>query len=243
MCEHRTIKAEAASLDEARKQIDADIHTSLRVLSENILCDDRPHKITDIGETTDAAFMDAMKKKSADAERIERQDVTFPERRSITVRTEDEDAAKHVARGQVGDGAVVEDIALTELGKRGFLGIGRIPSAYEVTIFQPAVIELTVKGPANCRSDRGEVRATLSTMRRVHGRERHGRSVPNRNRWEPRNVGNMLCVYENRDLRQVLTARWFAGSQDAIRTDSSCGQNAEHSFVIHGPACDKERHP
>lgn len=97
----QTIAGEADSLEEARKQIEAQKPQGLAVLAEKIVSDGKPRTARAAADTADAAFAEAQRDVPADAVVLERKEVTPAARKTVSVEAFDEKSARAQIKGQL----------------------------------------------------------------------------------------------------------------------------------------------
>jgi hypothetical protein len=142
-----TIEIEADSLEEARSKAPA----GCRLIAEEILSDGRPQSVEGMAETTEVAFQQARAKLPAEAEILGHRETQPPSQKSLQIAAFDEAEARAVAQPRLGAEAAILGIRLGNVGRKGFLGIGSQPNTYEVTVTQPARVEITFKVKARIR--------------------------------------------------------------------------------------------
>jgi len=142
-----TIEIEADSLEEARSKAPA----GCRLIAEEILSDGRPQSVEGMAETTEVAFQQARAKLPAEVEVLGQREVVSPGQKSLQIAAFDEAEARSLAQRRLDAGGEILGIRLGNLGRKGFLGIGSQPNTYEVTVTQPARVEITFKAKARIR--------------------------------------------------------------------------------------------
>ena len=145
--DEETIELEAGSLEEARRQVPA----GCRLANEEIRSDGRPQPIQGTAETVEAAFQQARATLPAEVEVLARREVVSPGQKSLEIAAFDEVEARSLAQRRLDAGGKILDLRLDRLGRKGFLGIGRQPNSYAVTVTQPARVEITFKTKARIR--------------------------------------------------------------------------------------------
>lgn len=168
----RTIEIEAESLEEARKQLQAQIPEGLHLLSEDVISDESPKTVQAVASTTEAAFAKAHGEIPNNAEVLERKGLRDAERKVITVDAFDEQAARlsaeHQATSQFGSDAVVDSLKLAVTGSKGLLGIGKKPNQYQAEILQPALVEITCRTKAKISAKIGvNVEALIADLTNI----------------------------------------------------------------------------
>ena len=145
------IEVEAGSLEEARELLKSQVPEGLYLISERVISDGSVQTIKAYADSTETAFAKARSEVPEGAEIVKETKHADPKREGCTVEAADEESARSVATSQVssrhGKEATVEDLRLVAEGKKGFLGIGRKkPNQYAVTVFQPALVEISYQG-------------------------------------------------------------------------------------------------
>jgi hypothetical protein len=140
----QTIEIEAASLNEARRQIQSEIPTGFRV-EETILADGMPQTVRTTAATVDDAFAQAQSALASNAKISEKKIITYPERQTLKVEASEEES---VRRDFARHDAEVKSLRLISACSKGFLGIGKKPNVYSAEVFQNAVVEITYLTPA-----------------------------------------------------------------------------------------------
>jgi len=144
----RTIKVEAETLEEARKQVKSQVSKDLQILSEKILSDGKIKSIIGVADTIEEAYKEAESKIPPEGEVIEKQEIQGPMRKVVTVEAFDEQNARTQTEQNMNKTARIEEVKLKKLGKKGFLGRGKKPNHYEAQIFEQAVVEIKHKKKA-----------------------------------------------------------------------------------------------
>jgi len=102
------------------------------------------HKVKASADTTELALEEARRSVPVDAQVLFEKEVTKPRTKVVTVEAFDEETARIAARGQVRmSGPIVREVQLVKSGKQGFLGIGKTPHQYKVTVLRQAVVRIT----------------------------------------------------------------------------------------------------
>jgi hypothetical protein len=138
----------ADSLQAARDQAKARIPNGSYPLSERVLCDGKPVTARETAENSASAFAAARARVPADAHIVDEKEVHAPEHVTLRLSAENENSAREQAERRLSERSVLQGISLIIPGKKGFLGIGRAPSQYEVHILEKAVAEVTYKADA-----------------------------------------------------------------------------------------------
>ena len=147
----RIIEVDADSLEEARKKAESQVPEDLQIISEEILSDGKPRCITGIADTIEAAFEEAESKLPAAVESIDRKQLNAPVKKVTIVEATDEQTARAQVEQSISSSARIESTKLKEIGKKGFLGMGKKPNTYEVQVFERAVVEIKYKKKAKIR--------------------------------------------------------------------------------------------
>lgn len=151
----KIIEIEADSLKEAREQLKSQIPEGSQVLSERVVSDGKPQTVKTSGDTMEAALAQAQSKIPPNADILEKKE-SIPEQKAIKIIVEafDEQSAKSKAEQKVKQRSVnmvtVQTVRLVAAGSKGFLGIGKKPSQYEIELLEhlPATVEITYKTKA-----------------------------------------------------------------------------------------------
>lgn len=145
-----SFEAEAATLDEARTQAKGRIPDGFNLVSEEIVSEGRPLNITVIAETSESAIAQAQVKIPHDCTVTEKK-VTAPETRVIRVTAETDSEARGKVQGQLDNATIIKKVTISSPGRKGFLGIGRIPSSYDVEVLKQARADLTYRPKARIK--------------------------------------------------------------------------------------------
>jgi hypothetical protein len=121
------IQVEAATLDEARKILSEKIPTGYFLIAEAV--ESYGSKSTQIGkaDTIGAAFKAAEERLPGNARIIDKKIVNEPEGQIITIQAFDEALARTRAKEKLPTGFTLGKIKVAIAGKKGFLGLGKIP--------------------------------------------------------------------------------------------------------------------
>jgi hypothetical protein len=138
----------ADSLQAARDQARARLPSGSYLLSERVLCDGNPVTVRETTENSASAFAAARGRVPAGAHIVDEKEVRAPENVTLRLAAENEVSAREEAANKLSQESVLQDISLITPGKKGFLGIGRAPSKYEIHILEKAIIEITYKADA-----------------------------------------------------------------------------------------------
>jgi len=103
--------------------------------------------IQGIGDSFEEALEKAKKKLPENMEIIKTRELNLakPGERVITVEADDENSALAISNKRKMSTSIIKSILLTNQGEKGFWGIGKKHNTYEVKIFNPYIVELTVK--------------------------------------------------------------------------------------------------
>lgn len=141
----QVIEVEAETLEEARSMLRSSIPEGFEIITEQILSDGSPQTQQATGITIEAAFIKAEYSVPKGAEIIERREITSPTVKTITVDAPTEQQAKAQVEQRLDVSCSIDAIVLTKRGETRFLGIGRLPNQYQVTILQHGIVEITYK--------------------------------------------------------------------------------------------------
>jgi hypothetical protein len=151
----KLIEAEANSVDDASEVLMTKLPEGFIILSEEILSNGNLQTVEGIADTTEAAFSAAEAKVPANAEIAMRKERVVPLRKILQVNAYDDEEAKESAR--LPSHSKIESVALNTEGRKGFLGFGKTPHLYDVTVSQQSVVELRFKEKAKIRAQIGAV--------------------------------------------------------------------------------------
>jgi hypothetical protein len=153
----RAIHFEADTLDQARQQLRAGTPRGLRLLGEEVISNGEPRTLRITGETVKAAIARAEQGVPVAGAIMRRSVVSEPDDVTLTIRARNEDEARAEAVQQAGEGAEVRSLKLQATGRKGWRGIGRRPSEYQLELARPAVVEITYAGKSRIVATFGEV--------------------------------------------------------------------------------------
>jgi hypothetical protein len=154
------LEIEADSLQSARQQAKAQVPAGLYMLSETILCDGKESRVKAVADSASAALEKARKEVPEGAEIVSEKELVPASHKSIEVEAFDEQAATSLAKQKIDSTARIEGIMVKTAGSKGFLGMGKKPSLYQVTVFQPSVAEARFRRKAKIRVQIGEIPAS-----------------------------------------------------------------------------------
>ena len=154
--EDQVLELEGESLEEVRAQAKAKTPPGQRVLSEKVLSDGKTRTAEGLADTADEAAALARKKVPAGAGIVGEKLKVPAGRATVEVEAWDEAGAEANVKEKIPGTNRIESIVLKTEGRKGFLGIGKIPNAYSAAVFQPAVYEISYKGKARIRVEIGE---------------------------------------------------------------------------------------
>jgi hypothetical protein len=156
---NNVLEIEADSLQTARQQAKAQVPAGLCMLSETILSDGKQSTAKGVADSASAALEKARKDVPDGAEIVSEKELVPTSHRSIEVEAFDEQAARLSAEKTIGWSwsAKIERVILKTEGKKGFLGMGKKPNLYQVTVFQPSVAEVRFGRKAKIRVEIGEI--------------------------------------------------------------------------------------
>jgi hypothetical protein len=163
------LKVEADSLEEARKLIRAQTPAGSEVLSEEEIADGKQKTITTTGKTLEEAFSKGRAQVPKGYQLLRQDALTSPSQRIITVRAFDENEAKEKARRAALPEEEVQGCRMVAPARSRFLGLGRKPALYEISVFEPATVEIVAKGKASVRATVGE-KHVMEEIIRLRGR-------------------------------------------------------------------------
>lgn len=159
-------EVEADSPEGARRQARSRVPAGLKIASEEILDAGGTRTVQGVGGTVETAFQQAGKSLPPGAIEQERR-ITKPPIRVIEVTAPDESAAKNLAEGKIEPGESVARISVKVAGRKGFLGMGRTPSTYEVEMARWAIVEIVFTSRARIRCVLGSLPSRMELMESV----------------------------------------------------------------------------
>jgi uncharacterized membrane-anchored protein YhcB (DUF1043 family) len=141
------IECEGDTVGEAREILISRVPFGYRIESEKIISDGRPATITATGSTTELAFTKARTQIPSYATILEERELISPNREVILVKAYDQKAAGLIALKQANtmfDASLitVEKRLLVKEGRKGFLGIGKRPGQFNVTVSRQSKVEI-----------------------------------------------------------------------------------------------------
>ena len=155
------IEVEADSLEEARELLKSQVPEGLHLISERVISEGSVQTIKAYADSVEAAFAKARSEVPEGAKIVKETKHADPKREGFTVEAADEESARSIATwrasNRYGKEATVENLRLVAEGKKGLLGIGRKPNQYEVTVFQPALVEISYQGKVRIAGQAGLV--------------------------------------------------------------------------------------
>jgi hypothetical protein len=152
---HRMVVAEADTLDAARAGLFSQLAAGEVVLSERVVADGRPHHVERHAATVEEACARVRETIPEGARVVEETCTHAPELRHEKLEAFDEtDVAAEVER-RLGPDALVTAAREVTPHRNGFLGIGRVPGAWEVDVQLPARAELTWQERAKVKAEVG----------------------------------------------------------------------------------------
>lgn len=138
------------SLEAARKELRGTLAPGHVVIGETILDDGTPKTVGAEATSVDEAFQKAKASVPANAT-IENDEVLRqPIHETMEVVALDESEARRKA--DVRHPRTIQSVTITHAGGRGFLGIGRRPSAFAVAVVQLAKVAVTYRGLVSIRT-------------------------------------------------------------------------------------------
>jgi hypothetical protein len=140
---NQVIEIQALTLDAARAEISSHVPQGKEVLSERVISDGKTRSIRCVADTIEKALTDARSKIPTGATGIT-EAVTDHRAEVIRVEAFDEEAAKSSVQNQLRSmPATITSVKMTKQGSRGFLGIGKTPNQYEVSVLHQAVVQVS----------------------------------------------------------------------------------------------------
>lgn len=144
----RRVVVEAASVDQAFRQLESEAPEGYEVLETEILSDAKADTITCSAPTTEAAFGKARHKVPKGATLTEETELRQPGSEGVTLEAPDEASARTQIEGRIEDGTKIQFLKLESEGSPGFLGIGKKPRLYRAQLFHPAVVRVSYQATA-----------------------------------------------------------------------------------------------
>jgi DNA-binding beta-propeller fold protein YncE len=138
----RTITIEAHTLEEAWELVKGRVPPGLTMLEDRVDVEGTVGAVRAAAETAQAAFALALKAVPADTRVIAQEELTPAERTRMPVQAHSEEKARARVQERLHKTQVLEALELQQAGKKGVLGVGSQPSAYEAVILQQAVVEV-----------------------------------------------------------------------------------------------------
>lgn len=142
------ITIEADSVEDARKKATSQLSKGLKISAELIIADGKPVFIQATGRTPEKAFAKLQKRIPPGAEVIDREVLQQPSQRTMEIVAFDAKAAKESAEMKIQDYESIKKIELFKEGSKGFLGFGKKPHLYQVSVSQKSQVEMTYKEKA-----------------------------------------------------------------------------------------------
>jgi hypothetical protein len=170
----QVIEVEAESLEEAEKQINAQIPDGFALLSKKVLSDGKQKTVKAVAETAEAAWAKVQAGLPANAEIINKTELVPPGKQYFKVDAFDEQGVKAQVGNTIGETRSIKSIKQIVAPKKGLWGVGKSPGTYNVEVMQQGVVEVTYQAPVR-------IRATLDCTIAVE--IAHLRGVP---QWDPR---------------------------------------------------------
>ena len=174
MAEQQQLRAEGASLDEARTKLQTMVPAGMEVVDERVIADGSPRNLKGSGLTVDAAFEEAVSQKPAESEVLDRNITTQPKSERLVIEAFDDETAQRQAESKCPGTARLVGVTMETRGRSGFFGIGKRPNTYEAHIDHWAAVQVTVSGraiveavvaPAIPESRQEEIRGHYHTCR------------------------------------------------------------------------------
>lgn len=132
---------EGDSFEEIREKLQ--VKGSYYFFSKKTLSDGKEKVSKAVTDTIEDASAEAKKGVPSNAKIVKETILIKPYTKTIPVQAFDELTARNKVKNEIDSTARIEDCKMTTEGRKGFLGIGKTPNIYSVTIFQPAVVEIT----------------------------------------------------------------------------------------------------
>lgn len=154
--EKQVLEIERESLEEARAEAKAKTPPGLSILSEKVLSDGKTMSAVGQADTAEEASALAKGRVPAGVTVVAEKLTNTPGRRTIEVEAWDEAAAEAKVKERISGSSRIESIVLKAPGRKGVLGIGKVPSTYSAAVFQPALFEVTYKRKARIQVVIGE---------------------------------------------------------------------------------------
>ena len=139
------LDASGPSIEAAREKLRVKAQPDQQIVCEEVLSDGSTLNLEGIAETVEEAFVACEQRVPEGASITERSVSLQPCFKDLVVRGRDEESARGIAASKMAPTTVIKGSLLIELGKKGFLGIGSTDNSYAVRIWQPAVVNITVK--------------------------------------------------------------------------------------------------
>ena len=152
----KEISVEAETLEEARNIIATQIPSGLSLLEERIVSDGTVRAVKASAATIEEAFLNAKSKLPAAAKIVKESEIVIPSKRSIVVEAFDEATAKSHAKNRINKDETIRSTELSFKGRKGFLGMGKSPNHYEITVTKEAVVEVSYKTAAKITATIGK---------------------------------------------------------------------------------------
>ncbi|MDD5542343.1 MAG: hypothetical protein PHX83_04145 [Acidobacteriia bacterium] len=134
----QTLEVEADSIERAREQVIPQIPSGFSIVNEKVIQSSDVVTVRAYADDSSSAFVKAMAKVPEGAEVIERKEIVAAEQKVLGIDAFTEAEARNGVKSDV----VIQNVKLTSLGKKGFLGIGKRPNRYEVTVLRQAGVEI-----------------------------------------------------------------------------------------------------
>lgn len=151
------ITVEAKSVKAARDLARTKTTRKFHLLSEKIKRQPDSGFVQGIAPTEEEALSKARPMLPPKAKQKDKKLIGKPGIQSILVDAEDEATAKSRGVKQTGGFGTVQQVRLVRPARHGFLGLGRRPNRYEVTIMQQAVVELSYTVEAELEVEIGKL--------------------------------------------------------------------------------------
>lgn len=151
------LELEGESLEEVRAQAKARTPPGLSVLNEKVIADGETYHAVGWADTAKEATALAKSKVPGDVLIVKEKLSVAPERRAVDVEAWDEAEAEAKVKKGIRSWERVESLVLKTPGRKGILGMGKMPGVYSATVFSPACYEVFYnRGKARIRVVIGE---------------------------------------------------------------------------------------
>jgi hypothetical protein len=139
------IYGDGDTVDAARRALADQVRSGRQIILEEIVSAGGDERQSAYGATLEEATLEAKKKVPAGAQELRTSDERLPSTRTVRVQSFGEDEARSEVLKTIKAGDEIESSRLVGEGRKGFLGVGRSPSDYEVAIRRNAKVEVTYR--------------------------------------------------------------------------------------------------